>query len=152
MSSLLQTIQDDLKSALKGGDKARTGALRFLISQIQYARIEKQDDLSDDDVLIVLGKQAKSRKESIEAFEKGGRSDLVTKEQAELAVIERYLPEQLSQEEIQSVLTAIVQEEGLSGMADFGKLMKAAMERLRGKADGGRVSSLAKETLGGVSD
>ena len=148
MSSLLTTIQSDLKTSLKGGDKARTAALRFVISQIQYARIAKQADLDDEDVLGVLGKQARSRKESIAAFEQAGRTDLVDKERFELEIIESYLPEQLSEEVIRAELRGIIDEGGFSGMADMGRLMKTAMKRFRGRADGGEVSRLAKEILG----
>ena len=145
--SLLTTIQSDLKAALKGGDRVRVGTLRYLISQIQYARIEKREELTDDDVLAVLSRQAKSRRESIEAYEQAGRDDLAAKERKELEVINGYLPEQLSEDEIRAALAAIVAEEAFSGMADMGRLMKLAMSRLRGRADGSLVSRLAKETL-----
>ncbi len=152
MSTLIANIQSDLKSALKAGEKERVGALRFLISQVQYARIEKQDELTDDDVIGVLSRQARSRKESIEAFEQGGRDDLVAKERLELELIEGYLPEQLTEKEIAAELDAIITEEGLSGMGDLGKLMKSAMARLHGRVDGSVVSRMAKETLQGPSD
>ncbi|MFO7767710.1 MAG: GatB/YqeY domain-containing protein [bacterium] len=147
MTSLLDTIQDDLKTAMKSGDKARVQTLRYLISKIQYARIDKGTELEDEDVLDVLSKQAKSRKESIEAYESAGREELAEKERAEREIIESYLPEQLDEDSVREVLIEIADEEGLSGMADMGSLMKHAMERLRGKAEGRLVSSLAKEIL-----
>jgi uncharacterized protein YqeY len=149
MSTLLTDIQSDLKSALKAGDRQRVDALRFLISQIQYARIEKREDLTDDEVIGVLGKQARSRKESIEAFEQASRGDLVAKERLGLSVIEEYLPEQLTEEEISGELAAIVAEEGFSGPQEMGRLMKKAMIRLHGRAEGSLVSRIAKEILEG---
>jgi uncharacterized protein YqeY len=147
MSSLLEALQSDLKTSLKGGDRQRAAALRFLISQLQYARIEKQSDLDDAEVVDVLARQAKSRRESIEAFERAGRDDLLEKERFELEIITSYLPEQLSEEEIRSELARIVAEDGLEGMPDMGRLMGKAMESMRGRADGSLVSRLAKEIL-----
>lgn len=152
MSHLLKKLQEDLKTSLKGGKKERTSALRFLISQLQYARIEKQADLEDKDVLRVLSKQAKSRRESMEAFEKAGRLELYDKEKRELGVIEEYMPEQLGEEEIRKVLRSLIVDEGLEGITDLGSLMKDAMPRLQGRAEGSLVSQLAKEELQRVSD
>ncbi len=152
MSSLFETIQSDLKDALKSGDRARTGALRFVISQIQYARIEKREGLTDDEVLAVLTRQAKGRRESIEAFEQGGRADLVAKESYELTLIESYLPAQKSEAEIRNVLKTIIAAESLAGPADLGRLMKTAMAQLRGQADGGVVNGLARDELQRLPD
>ena len=152
MSGLLDKLQHDLKASLKGGDKERTGTLRFVISQIQYARIEKQADLDDTDVLKVLGKQAKRRKESMEAFKSAGRLELFEKEERELGIIEEYLPEQLGEGEIREVLLSVIADEGLTGISDMGRLMKNAMPRLQGRAEGNAVSQLAKEELQRVSD
>jgi hypothetical protein len=147
MSDLLSTLQSDLKAALKGGDRTRVATIRFLISQMQYVRIEKGADLDDADVLGVLAKQAKSRKESIQAFETGGRSDLVAKEQAELAILEEYLPAQMDEEAVRDVVAGIVSKEGMTGRGDMGRLMKAAMAELQGRAEGGTVSRIAQELL-----
>ena len=147
MADLLESIQDDLKTALKSGDKQKVQTLRYVISQIQYARIDKGEDLDDEDVLGVLSKQAKSRRESIEAYEGAGREELAAKERAELEIIESYLPEQLDEDAVREVLREVASSEGLSGMADMGTLMKHAMERLRGQAEGRVVSRLAKEVL-----
>ncbi len=147
MSSLEETLKQDLIASLKQGDQDSTNALRFLISQIQYARIEKQEDLTDDDVMAVLVKQAKGRRESIEAFQAGGRDDLAEKEQRDLAVIERYLPELLGEDEIRNVIREIISAEEFSGPADIGRLMKGAMTRLKGQADGKLVNRLAGEEL-----
>ncbi len=147
MSSLEETLKQDLIASLKQGDQDGTNALRFLISQIQYARIEKQEDLTNDDVMAVLVKQAKGRRESIEAFQAGGRDDLAEKEQRDLAVIERYLPELLGEDEIRNVIREIISAEEFSGPADIGRLMKGAMTRLKGQADGKLVNRLAGEEL-----
>jgi len=147
MSQLIEKLQLDIQTSLKGGNKERTGALRFLVSKIQYARIEKQDDLEDSDVLRVLNKQARERRESIDAFRVAGRTDLLDKEERELAIIEEYLPEQLKEEEIRETLHSIIENEKLSGMSDLGLLMKNAMPRFQGRAEGSLVSQLAKEEL-----
>jgi len=152
MSQLLEKLQQDLKSSLKGGDKDRTGALRFLISQIQYARIEKQSDLDDADIIRVLGKQAKNRKETIDACREAGRHELQEKEERELAIIEEYLPGQIDEDEIREILRSVIAEEGLTGSADMGRLMKNAMPRLQGRAEGNLISQLAKEELQRISD
>ncbi len=151
MSEVLRTIQQDLRSALKGGDRARVGALRFLVSQIQYARIAKQADLTDEDVLAVLAKQAKNRKESIEAFRQGGRQDLVDKESRELTLIEAYLPAQVGVDEIRERIRAVIAAEGLQGAADLGRLMKTVMAEFRGRADGSVISRIAREELEGAA-
>jgi len=147
MSNLTETLQAKLNEAVKEGDREGAGSLRFLLSEIHYARIEKQDELDDDDVVAVLSKQAKNRRESIEAFREGGRNDLVEKETRELEIIEKYLPEQLGEDEIRDMLRSIIAEEDLGGMSDMGRLMKNAMERLKGRAEGNMVKSLASEEL-----
>ena len=147
MSSLIEALQKELKESLKEGDRERAGSLRFLLSEIQYARIEKMDELDDDDVVAILGKQARNRRESIDAFREGGRNDLVEKESRELEIIEKYLPEQLGEDEIRELLRTIISDEGLGGMSDMGRLMKNAMERLRGRAEGNLVKNLAVEEL-----
>lgn len=152
MSQLIEKLKLDLKTSLKGGNKERTGALRFLISKIQYARIEKQEDLDDSDVLRVLGKQAKERKESIDAYREAGRDDLLDKEKRELEIIEEYLPEQMGAEEIGEILHSIIESESLSGMSDLGRLMKSAMPRFQGRAEGSLVSQMAKEELQRIID
>jgi uncharacterized protein YqeY len=147
MSQLLQTVQDDLKKALKGGDRPRVETLRFLLAHLQNARIAKLADLTDEDVLGVLVKQAKMHRESIEAVGRGGRSDLVDKESRELAILESYLPAQLDEAGVRERLQVLIAEQGLKGAADLGRLMKVAMPDLRGQADGGLVSRLAREEL-----
>lgn len=145
---LLKKINDDLKTALKSGDHFRLGVLRMVNSALQNKKIEKGKDavLSDDDVLQVLAKEAKKRKESVLAFENGGRPELAENEKKELAVIEAYLPKQMSREE-----TVIVVEKILSGISDksnFGLVMKEVMKELKGKADAKIIGEIIKEKLG----
>ncbi len=152
MSNLDKTLQQDLNASLKKGDHDSINALRFLISRIQYARIEKQDELTDQEVLAVISKQAKSRRESIEAFRSGGREDLVEKETRDLEVIERYLPELLGEDAVRDVIRRVIGEQEYSGIADMGKLMKDVMAELKGQADGKLVNQLASEELQRESD
>jgi uncharacterized protein YqeY len=147
MSILDEKLHEDLKASLKAGDQDRINALRFLISQIQYADKEKGETLSDEDVLAVLAKQAKSRREAIEAFQVGGREDLVEKELKDLAIVESYLPEQLGEDEIRESIRGIIRDEEISGPSDMGRLMKSAMALLKGKADGKVVNRIAGEEL-----
>ncbi|MFC1629414.1 GatB/YqeY domain-containing protein [Gemmatimonadota bacterium] len=147
MSSLDKTLQRDLNESLKRGDHDSINALRFLISRIQYARIEKQDELTDQDILAVISKQAKSRRESIDAFRSGGRDDLVEKETRDLEVIERYLPELLGEDDVREVVRKIIREQGYGDISDMGMLMKGAMAELKGQADGKLVNRLASEEL-----
>lgn len=146
---LLDQIQSDLKEAQKARDQEKIDTLRFLLSALKYVRIEKYpqgDDssLTDDDVLAVLNKQVKTHKESIDMFDKGGRKDLVDKEQAQLVILQSYLPEQMSQEDIRSKIEEVRKA---NPEADFGAMMKLCMVELKGKADGGTVSKILKELL-----
>ena len=145
--SLLQKLNDDLKSALKAGDAGKLGTLRMLSASIKNQAITKGKDavLSDEEVMEVLRREAKKRKESVEAFEKGGRPELAAKEKKELALVEAYLPQQMSREE-----TAAAVEKILAGLADksnAGLVMKAVMQELKGKADGKLISEIVKEKL-----
>ena len=145
---LLKKISEDLKAAMKSGDHFTLGVLRMVNSALQNKKIEKGKDaiLSDEDTLQVLVKEAKKRKESVAAFENGGRPELAENEKKELAVIEAYLPKQMSREEVAKEVERI-----LSGVADkskFGLVMKEVMKELKGKADAGMITELIKEKLG----
>lgn len=145
---LEKKIGEDLKSALKSGDQFRLGVLRMVNSTLHNKVIEKGKDakLIDEEVLQVLIKEAKKRKESIEAFTKGGRPEMAENEKKELAVIEAYLPRQMPREEV-----AVLVEKILAGIADksnFGLVMKEAMKELKGKADAKIISEIIKEKLG----
>jgi uncharacterized protein YqeY len=141
---LLDQLQSDLAAAQKARDEAKVSTLRFLLGAVFNLQIEKGKDyvLTDADVLSVIVRQGKTHNESIEMFGKGGRSDLVEKEKAELLILQSYLPAQLSETEIRELITKI--KTANSG-ADFGTLMKLCMTELRGKADGTVVSQILRE-------
>ncbi|MDP3999037.1 MAG: GatB/YqeY domain-containing protein [bacterium] len=145
---LEQKLKEDLKNAMKAGDSARVGVFRMLNSALQNRRIEKGKDavLSDEEVMEVLRREQKKRKESVEAFEKGGRPELAENEKSELAIIEIYLPKQMSREEIAAAVEKIMS--GLADKSNAGLVMKAVMQELKGKADGKLISEIVKEKLG----
>lgn len=143
---LLETLKQDLIASLKKGDKTRTETLRFLLAAVQNAAIAKygnaaEKSVQEEDVLGVIRKQIKTHNESIEAFRKGNRSDLVQREQAQLAILEAYMPKQASDEELIKLLRPVV----ASGESNFGLLMGQAMKATAGKADGTRISALLKQ-------
>lgn len=146
--TLHEQISAEIKTAMKSGDAKLTGLLRFLTAQIQNKEKEKfgakEGTLSDEEVLDVLKREAKKRKEAISLFEQGGRKDLADKEKEELELMSKYLPAELGKEEIRKVVKEVL----FSGVADFGKAIKEVMARLRGQADGKLVSEIIKEELG----
>jgi uncharacterized protein YqeY len=146
---LIEQIQEDLKRSMKAKDGNRVSVLRFLLSAIKNREIEKKDSLDEEEVLAEITSSAKRRRESMEAFKEGGREDLVEKEEAELAILQEYLPEQLSPDEIRSVVQEVVDAVGASTAADLGKVMKELMPKLRGKADGKLVNDIVREILSG---
>ena len=146
--SLLDTINQDLKTAMKSGDEVGKRTLRGLKAAITRAEKDNSNQpLSDDQILAVLQKQAKQRRDSIEAYQQAGRTDLVEEEQAELAVIERYLPQQMSEDEIRAAARAVIDEVGAAGPRDMGKVMGKLMPQLRGKADGRLVNQVVRPLL-----
>ena len=149
MDVLREKIADDMRRAMKAREAVRVAALRMLMAAVKNAEIEKRHELSDDEVLDVVTREAKRRRESIEAFEKAGREDLVAKETAELTVLDSYLPDRLSDEELATLVDAAIAETGADSPKQMGEVMKALMPKLRGRADGGQVSALVKARLGG---
>ncbi|MCG3208438.1 MAG: putative protein YqeY [Anaerolineae bacterium] len=145
--SLLEKINADLKESMKSGDKFRTETIRNLKSAIKYAEIEVGGMLDDAGVQAVLAKQAKQRRDSIAEFSKAGRTDLVDKEQAELALLEAYLPEQLTADKIKEMAQAVVTQLGVSDAKGMGLVMKELMPQLQGRADGKLVSQIVRELL-----
>jgi hypothetical protein len=141
-------IREDLKQAQLAKDELKVGTLRLLISELTYAKVAKSvDTLSDEDIISVIQKEAKKRKESIESFRKGDREELAKREEAELGVLETYLPEQISDEELTKVVAESINKLGASGMADMGKVIGMVMGQVGAKAEGARVSALVKERL-----
>jgi uncharacterized protein YqeY len=126
---------------MKSRDQKRLDAFRFLFSQIRYKEIDAKRELIDEEAIKLLQGEAKKRRESIAAYQKGGRQDLADKEQSELAIIEEYLPKQLSDEEIKAIIDEVKSD---SPGCDFGSLMKAVMMKVAGRADGSRVAAVLK--------
>lgn len=134
---------------MKAKDGTRVSVLRFLMASIKNREIEKKDALDDAEILAEIVSSAKRRKESFEAFRDGDREDLAVKEEAELAILEEYLPDQLTEEEIRSAVQEAVAEVGAESMADLGKVMKGLMPKLQGRADGKLASQIVREILSG---
>jgi uncharacterized protein YqeY len=146
--SLKQQIISDMTAAMKAQDAARTSTLRMLKAAITNREKEGGGELTDEDVQKLLRSQVKQRRDSVEQFEKAGRQELADKEKAEIAIIDTYLPQAASQEEIEQAVVAAITETGASSMKDMGGVMKAAMAKLAGKnADGKMVSDLVKKKL-----
>jgi len=144
---MIERLKQDLKDAMRKSDANAVSTLRMLISQVQYARIEAKRDLKDEDYLALLQRAVKTRREAIEHYEKGGRPDLAAKEKAEIAVVERYLPQALSPEETARAVDALLGEMGISEKKDMGRAMKEFMARHRGKVDGKVVNGLIAARL-----
>ena len=140
-------IRNDMKEALKSGQKERLSTIRTVLAQIKDERIKKRDDLNEEDVITVLMRAVKSRKDSIDMYRKGGRQDLVDKETAEMEIIQSYLPEQMSEDEVKKIIAEIVDSSGATDMKDIGKIMGPAMAKLKGKADGKLVQQIARSLL-----
>lgn len=147
--NLNEQIQEDLKRSLKAKDGTRISVLRFLLAAIKNREIEKKEALNDDELLAEIASSAKRRRESIEAFREGERQDLVDKEEAELAILTEYLPEQMSPEDIRRIAREIIEKVKAQSSADIGKVMKELMPRVRGQADGKIVNQIVREILTG---
>lgn len=145
--NLKKKIISDLKDSMKAGDQVTRGVLRLLNSDIKNAEIEKGGEAGDSEVVELIKRSVKRRKDSIEQFAKGGRADLVNKEKEELAVLEKYMPEQMSEEEIRKIVKKIISESGAPNASAFGKVMGMAMKEIAGNADGSVVSGIVKEEL-----
>ena len=144
---MLDQLQEELKIALKAGEKAKTMGLRNIIGKIKAAQIDKGETLTDEESLKILKTAAKQLKESLDQYRKGGRDDLAEKEAFELTLLEKYLPEQLSEEQIRQTVKNIVKNTGSGSMQDMGKVMGATMQELAGSADGKIVQKIVQEEL-----
>ena len=145
--TLKNSIQETLKEALKRQRRAEVATLRLLLSEIKNAEIAQQKPADDNKVLDVVAKEVKRRRESIEAFKQGNRSDLVAQEEAELAVLMSYLPEQMGREKIMAAARRVIDAVGAKGPSDRGRVMSQLMPQLKGKADGRAVSEIVSELL-----
>ena len=144
---MLHQIEIDLKDALKNQDKAKVGVLRILISKCKNKSIATGKPLEDSEVMKVLQTAAKQHKESIKLYKQGERNDLVNQETAELNIVEAYLPSMMTEDEIKSIVSSVIEETGASSMADFGKVMPQVMKKGAGKIDGGVAQNFLKELL-----
>lgn len=147
---LKQDLQDQLKQAMKDQNELQKSVLRMLLSAITYYEIQKGGagyEATDEDVLSVIDKQVKQRKDSIEQFEKAGRQELADKEKDEMALLEKYLPEQLSEDELRNIVKETIAQLGTVTITDMGRVMGAVMPKVKGKADGNLVGKIVRENL-----
>ncbi|MHB9038624.1 MAG: GatB/YqeY domain-containing protein [Armatimonadota bacterium] len=147
--SLIETLQQDMKHALKNRDELRLSTVRLVLSSVSYARIAKGDQLTDDEVLGVISREAKQRRETIDSAIAGGRADIAEREQAELDILQTYLPKQLDFSEIETIVREIAAEVGVTDIKDRGKLMGPVMQKVKGKADGKIVNQVVEKVLRG---
>jgi uncharacterized protein YqeY len=145
--SIAVRLTDDLKKALKSGDKDTLSIIRLIKSAIKNREIEKAAPLSEEEIHGVLLSMVRQGRESIEQFSKGGRHDLADNEAGNITIIQSYLPVQLSRDEIRAIIMGIIDETGAKGQGDIGKVMKGVMLKVKGKAEGKTVSELVRETL-----
>jgi len=148
--TLKENIQEALKRALKQQRKVEVSTLRLLLSEIKNAEIAQQKPADDNKVLDVITREVKRRRESIEAFKQGNRSDLVAQEEAELTILMSYLPEQMSREELIATARQVIGTVGAQGPSDKGKVMSQLMPQLKGKADGKEISDIVTELLAAI--
>jgi len=141
-------IQEDMKTAMKSGDKDRLKVIRLLLAAIKQVEVDERKELTDADVLGVINKMVKQRRDSIDQFQKGGREDLAAGEQQEIGVLETYLPEQMSDAELVALVEQAVTETGAQGMRDMGKVMAILKARAEGRADMSALSAKVKARLG----
>lgn len=144
-------ILEDLKTAMKNQDKERLSVIRMVKGAIQMSELNKKHELSDEEVIDVISKEIKSRKDSINEFKKGGREDLVEKTQSEIDILSEYLPKQLTEEELNAIIDKVFDEVKPESSKDMGKVMKELKPQVNGKADMGLVSKIVKEKINKVA-
>ena len=149
MSALKQRITDDMKAAMKDGDKARLGVIRLILAALKQIEVDERIELDDARVLAILDKMVKQRRDSIAQYESAGRTELAEQEKLEIGIIQDYLPQQLSEEEIAALIDEALAATGASSMKDMGKLMGWLKPKLQGRADMGAVSARIKQRLAG---
>ena len=140
-------IIDDMKAAMKGGEKARLGVIRLITAAIKQREVDERIELDDEQVLIVLDKMVKQRRDSIKQYTDAGREDLAAIEEAEVEIIQAYLPAALSEDEIAAIVEAAIAQTGASSMADMGKVMGIVKPQVQGRSDMGAVSGIVKQKL-----
>ncbi len=145
--TLKQKLTDDLKQAMRDGDKVRRSVIRLAMAAIKNAEIARQATLEDADILGIIAKEVRQRKESIEAFKQGDRPDLAAQEEAELAILQEYLPQQMTREEVIAEARRVIEEIGAQGLSDKGKVMPKLIAQLKGRADGREINAVVTELL-----
>lgn len=148
-NAITRKIQSDLKEAIKQKDRLRINALRMMISALKNAELEERGELTEEKEIAVLTGYTRRCRESISEFERGGRVDLVDKERAELAIVMRYLPEQMGEDDIRKTAQDVITEVGAAGIRDMGRVMGETMKRVKGRADGNMVKDIVLELLKG---
>ena len=145
---LKQQLTDAMKAAMKGGDKPRLAVIRLILAAVKQREVDERIELDDSQVLAVLDKMVKQRRDSIEQYQNAGRDDLVAQESSEVDIIQEFLPAALSDEEIAAIIDAAINETGAESMRDMGKVMGIVKPQVQGRADVGKVSGLVKQKLG----
>jgi uncharacterized protein len=146
---LIDQLQQDLKQAMLSKDENKVSTLRMLISAVRYSGNGRDADFKDEEVISIIQKEVKKRKESIESYQKGNREDLAAKEQSELEILEGYLPEQLSDEELTKIVEDAIKDSGATSQADMGRVIGMVMGKVGSGAEGSRVSGIVKQQLQG---
>ncbi|MFC2057263.1 GatB/YqeY domain-containing protein [Chloroflexota bacterium] len=145
--NLKEKLKGDLEQAMRGGDKVRRSVIRLVLAAVKNAEIARQGDLEDSDTLGIIVKEARQHQESIEAFRQGNRQDLVAQEEAELVILQEYLPQQVTRDEVVAEARRIIEEVGAQGSGDKGKVMPKLIAQLKGKADGREINEVVTELL-----
>ena len=146
---LKEQLQADMKAALKAGDKARLGTIRLILAAIKQREVDERAEMDDAAVLAILDKMVKQRRDSVTQYRDGGRDDLADKEEAEITVIQQFLPQPLSADELAALIDAAIAASGAAGMRDMGKVMGELRAKVQGRADMGAVSAAVKQRLNG---
>ena len=145
--SLFDTIQSDMYAAMKSGDKHKTGTLRVALSTLKDKKIEKREDLTDVEAIKIIKNLVKQRKEAADIYKENGRNDLMENENAELEILNSYLPQMMSEDDLRVLVKKVVEETGASSLSDIGKVMPEVMKQSAGKADGKMAQSIVRDLL-----
>jgi uncharacterized protein YqeY len=146
-AGLKEKLNSDLREAIRGGDKVRRSVIRLVFAAVQNSEIARQAALEESDILGIIAKEARQRQESVEAFKQGNRQDLVAQEEAELAILQEYLPQQMTKDEVIAEARRIIEEVGAQGPGDKGKVMPKIIAQLKGRADGREINEVVTELL-----
>jgi hypothetical protein len=146
-AELFTKLQEEMKAAMKSGDKEKLSTIRMLISEIKKVQIDSKKELSDEEIISIMQKYIKQRKEAYAQYEQAGRKDLAEKELKEIEVVQQFLPPPLSEEELIKIVEETIQEVGASSIKEMGKVVRAVMDKVKGRAEGSLISKIVKEKL-----